>query len=198
MSKAEVLSQFDTSFHIAPGHYRSRQQYDSLLKSGVKKHNWFERQLVYKNFDLKEKYGSNPKLILPAVINRFEHSIPQILFILLPLFALILKLVYIRRKQFFYVDHVIFTIHLYIFIFLMMLLTFGVGKLKTILNWNWLSFIEAIFVLAILFYLYKALRNFYQQGRGKTILKYFILLFFFFFTTALLFVIFFFFSLFET
>ena len=197
MSRKEVLSLIDSSFQMAPGHYRSREEYDSLLKSGAKKHNWIERQLTYKNFDLKEKYGSNAKVILPAVFNRFEHTIPQILFILLPLFALILKLVYIRRNQFFYVDHVIFTIHFYIFVFLMMLLIFGVVKIKGLLHWNWLDYLEQIFTLCILFYLYKALRNFYQQSRGKTIVKYLILLLSFAFTTTLLFIIFFFFSIFE-
>lgn len=186
-----------TTFHLAPGNYKSRKEYDSLLKSGVKKHNWFERQLVYKNFDLKEKYGSNPRLIIPELGNKFIHSIPQMLFILLPLFALILKLVYIRRKQFYYVDHVIFTLHLYIFIFLSMLVIFGVDKIKTFLNWDWLMYVKVILFIAVFFYLYKALRNFYKQRKAKTILKFFILLFLFFITTILLFVIFLFFSLFS-
>ena len=188
----------DTSgFSIAPGNFRSREQYDSLLKTGAKKHNWIERQLVYKNIDLRQKYGSNPSVILSTLINRFMHSLPQILFILLPLFALILKLVYIRRKQFYYVDHVIFTLHLYVFIFLVMLITFGLGRLRGILHWEWLRFITAIFVLSIFFYFYKALRNFYKQRRAKTIVKYFILLSLFLITTVFLFIIFFFFSIFA-
>ena len=194
MSRDSFRLQFN-NFSIAAGDYRSKAEYDSLLKAGVKKHDWFERQLVYKNIELKEKYGSDPKLILVALLNRFMHSLPQILFVLLPLFALILKLVYIRRKQFYYVDHVIFTIHLYIFVFLIMLVTFGIGKLKSLLHWDWLSFVTAIFVLGIFFYFYKALRNFYKQRRAKTIVKYLILLLFFLITTVLTFVVFFFFSL---
>jgi hypothetical protein len=196
LSRAEFTSTFN-NFSIAPGNYRSKKEYDSLLQAGVKKHNWFERQLVYKNIELKEKYSSDAKLIIRALLNKFMHLIPQILFVLLPLFALILKLVYTRRKQFYYVDHVIFTLHLYIFIFLMMLLTFGFGKLKSLLNWNWLSFVSVIFVLSIFFYFYKALRNFYKQRRAKTIFKYFILLLMFSFTTVLTFAIFFFFSMFS-
>ena len=101
------------------------------------------------------------------------HSLPQMLFVLLPLFAFILKLIYIRRKQFYYVDHIIFTIHLYVFIFLVMLVTFGISKMRSLLHWDWLSFLSAIFVLSIFFYFYKALRNFYKQRRAKTILKVF-------------------------
>jgi len=186
----EAFNQEFNNFSIGPGNYRNSKEYDSLLKAGAKKHNWFERQLVYKNIELKEKYDSNPKLIVVALLSRFTHSLPQMLFVLLPLFALILKLVYVRQKQFYYVDHVIFTIHLYIFIFLVMLITFGISKLKNLLNWQWLNFLSAIFVLGIFFYFYKALRNFYKQRRAKTILKYFILLLLFLITTVLMFTIF--------
>ena len=197
LSLQQVKAILDSnSFNIAPGDYRSRKEYDSLLNAGAKKHNWFERQLVYKNFELKEKYNSNPKLILTALLNRFMHSLPQMLFVLLPLFAFILKLIYIRRKQFYYVDHIIFTIHLYVFIFLVMLVTFGIGKLRSLLHWEWLSFLSGIFVLSMFFYFYKALRNFYKQRRAKTILKYFILLLLFLITTVLMFIVFFIFSIF--
>ena len=193
----ERMKEATTSFSLSPTHYRSRAEYDSLLKAGVKKHNWLERQLVYKDIELKAKYKSDGKLILVALLNKFMHSLPQMLFVLLPLFALILKLVYIRRKEFFYVDHVIFTIHLYIFIFMMMLITFGISSLKSMLHWKWLSYLGAIFVLTIFYYFYKALRKFYRQRRAKTILKYFILLVAFLFTISLMFILFFFFSAFT-
>jgi hypothetical protein len=196
LKRAEVITLMDTSgFRIAPGNYRSKKEYDSLLKAGVKKHNWVERQLVYKNLEIKEKYGSDPKVVLAALLNRFMHSLPQMLFVLLPLFALILKLIYIRRKQFYYVDHIIFTIHLYVFIFLVMLVTFGISKMRSLLHWDWLSFLSGIFVLSMFFYFYKALRNFYKQRRAKTIIKYLILLLLFLITTIFLFILFFFFSL---
>ncbi|HAF79232.1 MAG TPA: hypothetical protein DCG42_18145, partial [Maribacter sp.] len=34
---------------------------------------------------------------------------------------------------------------------------------------------EGLFILIFAFYLYKAMRNFYQQGRVKTVIKYFFL-----------------------
>ena len=197
MTREELNARMDsvTGFHLTPKKYKSRQEYDSLIKSGAKKHNWIQKQLVYKNFDLKEKYGSNGRIILAALLNKFMHYLPQMLFVLLPLFALILKLIYIRRKQFFYVDHIIFTIHLYIFIFLIMLITFGISKLNALLDWGWLKYLVIIFILSIFFYFYKALRNFYKQRRAKTIFKYFILLFLFFITTLFMFIIFFFSSI---
>lgn len=197
LSKAEVFTRLDSgNFNLGPGNYRSRAEYDSVLKSGVKKHNWWQKQLIYKNFELKEKYNSNPRAIIAALVNKFIHWLPQMLFVLLPLFALTLKLVYVRRKNFYYVDHVIFTIHLYIFLFLIMLITFGISKAKNLLDWDWLTYLRAAFVLSIFFYFYKALRNFYKQRRAKTILKYFILLFLFFLITLFTFIVFMFFSIF--
>lgn len=198
LTREQVLERIDSGgFQITPGNYRSRGEYDSLLKAGVKKHNWIERQLVYKNIDLQEKYGSKPKLILVALLDRFMHSLPQMLFVLLPLLALILKLVYIRQKQFYYVDHVIFTIHFYIFTFLVMLITFGISELRSLLHWEWLRVIGVIFIFSIFFYFYKALRNFYMQRRAKTMVKYFILFFLFSISIGLMFIIFFFLSIFS-
>lgn len=197
MNKAEAFALMDSgNFTLGPGNYRSKAEYDSVLKSGIKKHNWWQRQLIYKNIELKEKYNSKPRAIIAALINKFIHWLPQMLFVLLPLFALTLKLVYVRRKNFYYVDHVIFTIHLYIFIFLIMLITFGISKAKSVLDWDWLTYLRGAFILSIFFYFYKALRNFYKQRRAKTILKYFILLFLFFFITLFTFIVFLFFSIF--
>ena len=64
------------------------------------------------------------------------HNCPKVLFISLPIFALLLKLLYVRRKQFYYVDHGIFSIHLYIFSFLILLILFGIGELKTDTGWG--------------------------------------------------------------
>ena len=197
LSLKEIQLRKDSGFmQIGPGNYRTKKEYDSVLKNGIKKHNWLERQLVYKNIELKEKYSSNPNSFVPDFLQKFLHSLPQMLFVLLPLFAMILKLVYIRKKEFYYVDHIIFTIHFYIFTFLAMLVIFGIGKLKDQLEWAWLSYLSAIFIISIFFYFYKALRNFYKQRRAKTVIKYFILLTLFLMITLLMFIVFLFSSIF--
>ena len=198
LTKEELKKKLDTaSFSVAPGNYKSKAEYDSLLKAGVKKHNWFERMLVYKNIELNQKYRHNKRAALVDIMARVQHSIPQMLFILLPLFALILKFLYIRHKDFYYTDHAIFTIHFYIFIFIAMLLIFGVKKIESTTGAHWLEYINLVFTLAIFFYLYKAMRNFYNQKRAKTILKYFMLLFSFLTTGTVIMLIFFFISIFE-
>ncbi len=181
---------------FTPSKFKTRKEYDSALAHG-KKHNWVERQIMYRQFELNEKYKDNNKQLLSILVDRLMHSLPQILFISLPLFALLLKLLYIRRKQFYYVNHAIFTIHLFVFVFIALLVIFGLGKLIETLHWGWLSFLNTLLILFIFFYNYKAMRNFYQQGRGKTIAKFLILHTINFFIVMILFVIFFMFSLFK-
>ena len=202
MTRADFKNYFDSAkenagFQFIPGRYKSKAEYDSVLQSGKKKHNWWQKQLVYKQIEVNEKFKNNMSGGISAFINILLHSLPQMFFILLPLFALILKLLYIRHKNYFYVNHGIFSIHFYIFTFIAMLILFGLGKLNGELNWTLISVIEIIISLGLFFYLYKAMRNFYKQRRAKTIIKFLILCFLLLITIMLLFLIFMFFSLFK-
>jgi hypothetical protein len=150
-------------------------EYDSLQKTLPEKERdgkierYFSRK-VYKATD----YGrENPGELWHRVKQNFYHSLPYMFFISLPLIALLLRLLYIRRKQYFFVSHAIFTIHLYSAIFILYLLLISVKTLPG--RWDLLRFIPAI---AILFYVYKALRNFYKQRRFKTMIKYGLFMFF--------------------
>lgn len=202
MSRAEFKNYFDSSadqanVQFTPGKYRSKAEYDSLLRSGKKDHNWFERQLIYKNIEINEKFKGRRGEIYTTFSEILLHSLPQMFFILLPLFAAILKLLYFRRKNYYYVNHGIFTIHFYIFSFIAMLIMFGLSKLNSSLDWGFITFIQVLLGFGILFYLYKAMRNFYQQRRAKTIIKFLLLYFSLLFTFMILFVVFIFFSLFK-
>jgi len=202
MTRAQFKNYFDSvkgkaGIHFTSSQYKSKKAYDSVLRSGKKDHNWWQRQLIYKEIEINDKFRGNPAETLNAYINILVHSLPQMIFISLPLFAFLLKLLYIRRKTYYYVNHGIFSIHFYIFIFLVLLFLFGLGKLNTELNWGFIRFIEVISGFGLLFYLYKAMRKFYGQRRGKTILKFIILSFLFFLTILFLFAFFIFFSFFK-
>ena len=177
--------------------YKSKNEYDSLLASGAIHHHWFTRQLVYKGMSVNEKYGNNFKHFLADLTNGLLHSLPEMLFISLPLLALLLKLLYVRRKQFYYVDHAIFSIQLYIFVFIALLFIFGLDKIQEQLHWGLIKYLKLTIILSLFFYEYKAMRNFYRQRRGKTILKYFLLNLMFLITMVSLFVVFLFFSFFK-
>ena len=202
MSRAAFKNYIDSAkekagFHFAPGDYNSKAEYDSVLKSGKKVHNWWQRQLTYKNIEINEKYKNNMTEGLNAFLNILLHSLPQMFFILLPLFAGILKLLYLRRKNYYYVNHAIFSIHFYTFSFIAMLVIFALNKLNSQLHLTFFKVIEIIIGFGIFFYLYKAMRNFYKQRRAKTIIKFLMLFLLLLFTLMLLFLIFVFFSFFK-
>ena len=172
----------DPAFFV-PGNinldYRSQMAYDSVQKElPVKKRDgWFRRSMLHKKILFNTKWKDDKKEAMALFMEKFMHTLPQALFLSLPVFALILLLLYARRK-FYYADHGIFAIHLYCACFIILLLYFGIDKLKITSGWEWLEIINVLLMLSIFFYLYKAMRKFYGQGRFKTIMKFIILNFF--------------------
>ncbi|MEO8406167.1 MAG: DUF3667 domain-containing protein [Chitinophagaceae bacterium] len=183
--------------HFTGRRYNSRAQYDSVLASGVKKHNWIERKLIYKEIDLNEKYHNDDKQIIHAFANALLHSIPQILFISLPILALFFKLLYIRRKDFYYVSHAIFCIYLYIFLFLGLTVIFSLSKLNDALHSGILKFLIATTIIGLFVYEYAAMYKFYGQGKFKTFIKFFLINILLGVLIGILFVVYMFFSLFN-
>ena len=181
-------------FHFTGRVYKSSAEYDSLLANGVKKHNWLQRTMIHREIELNEKYKNDQAKILAAFASTLIHSIPQMLFVSLPLFALILQLLYARRKEFYYTNHLIFSIHFYIAIFIMLLFIIGLQQLKTYIHWNGLNWIIGFIYAFLFYYEYRSMRNFYQQGRGKTILKFILLNILYIIIITILFLLFTFFS----
>ena len=144
-----------------------------------------------KSIALNQKYEGDQSKIFAELINKFLHTFPYLLFVSLPLYALFLKLLYIRhRKEYFFADHGVFLIHLYIFTFLFLLLYFGLDKLEDTTHWSAIGYIEGILFLIGIFYTIKAMKNFYRQGWGKTILKFIIFNILCLFSVVLLFTVF--------
>lgn len=189
-----VNSSTDSALRFTPGSYSTKEEYDSLLRSGVKKHNWLERKLTYRQIEINEKYRGHASDAIKTISEAFLHKLPQLLFVSLPLLALLLKLLYIRHKEFYYVSHGIFSLHLYIFVFIALLFFMSLGKINDSVHWGFIITLRGLLLLSMFFYLYKAMRNFYQQRRAKTILKFMLLVFSFLITMVILFVFFIFFS----
>ncbi len=156
--------------------YASVAEYDSIQKSlpAAKRHGWFKRNLIRKVVSINERYAHKPEEAVSKLSDIFLHRLPYMLFVSLPLFALILRIVYFRRKQFYFADHGVFTIHLYIFTFLVLLAFFSINSLIGVTGWGWLNILNGLIFLLLFFYLYRAMRTFYGQGRWKTVIKFLI------------------------
>jgi hypothetical protein len=157
--------------------YRSFAAYDSAqrLLPAADRDGWYQRKYVAKKIEIVNRVNADSGVFFKELFSNFIHSFPKILFISLPVFALLLKLLYVRRKQFYYVDHGIFAVHQFIFTFLVLLVYFSVIKLYEDTGWSWLQWVIAAIVIYPFVYFYKAMRRFYGQRRGKTILKYILL-----------------------
>lgn len=156
--------------------YKNIAAYDSLIKSGTLKHGWLQQRIEKKQILVNEKYKGNQASFLKVMVDVFLHSFPQLLFVSLPIFAFGLQLLYFRRKEYYYVSHAIFTIHYYIFILAVLLLSIAIYKLLMIFKIASLGTLTSLISFIVFFYLYKAMRKFYEQGRTKTLLKFSLLL----------------------
>jgi hypothetical protein len=112
-----------------------------------------------------------------SFINQLLDNIPAALFVLLPLMALVLKMLYPLSKRY-YVEHLLFVLHFHAFFFLILTLEVLFSRMAV-----WLTLPDMIGNLSVFFvslyvpvYLYKAMRRVYGQGRAITILKFFVLL----------------------
>lgn len=92
------------------------------------------------------------------------NQLPFIIFFFLPFFALAMWFIYIRRT-FTYMEHLVFIFHTQTMFFILIGISILIGQIIH-------SSIIGITLLVFLFYLYKAMRKFYNQGRFKTIVKF--------------------------
>lgn len=90
-----------------------------------------------------------------VVRDRFVGYLPVAMFFVLPLYALMLKVLFIRRHRF-YAEHLVFSMHIHTMAFVV----FGVG-LVTPESW---PVVDGILLLALTAYYFMALKRFYATG----------------------------------
>ena len=120
---------------------------------------------------VKEKIGSSGDrgvIFLKALIDNLG---PMVL-CCIPLFALVLKILYIFKKRY-YIEHLVFALHTHAFVFLSTLIIIGIGLL---LNWKVpgaLTPVVCTFLsFAVLINLLVAIRRVYKQNWFATLFKF--------------------------
>jgi hypothetical protein len=121
---------------------------------------WFEKYMF--KLAMKMRVSGEEK-----VMEEFYHYISKLIFLLIPIFALLLKLLYIRRKKTYY-EHLVFSLHFHSFVFLLYIL----AEIASVVTFAPQNFIPVILFV----YLFFALKKVYTQKTGKTLLKNFLLL----------------------
>ena len=118
---------------------------------------------------------NEPRLLVES----FLQSLPQTLFVLLPIFALLLKIFYLFRRRL-YMEHLIVALHSHAFLCASLLLLVGLGSLRDLIGvagfWHaTLGWLEAAIALWMPLYLLLMQKRVYAQGWFMTLLKYAVL-----------------------
>ena len=105
-----------------------------------------------------------------ALSKAIVHNIPRAMFVFLPLLALVMWLLYWRPQRH-YVEHLLFLIHNHAFVFLMLALKALLEMIPFVGEHR--ALLETATWLYMIWYLYRAMRTVYGQGRILTLAKYF-------------------------
>jgi hypothetical protein len=163
------------NFGLEKAEYATLEAYDSAqnAKPEAKRDGWFKRIVMVRAIELNNKYkDDDSKSFGKDFGNAFKDNFSKVLFWLLPFFALVLKLLYVRRG-FYYSEHLVFSIYYYNFFYL-------AGSVQMLLNQiSWLGWLAAVLSFWIYFYLLFGMKRMYMQGWGKTIAKFVIFSFLF-------------------
>ncbi|HEY4194490.1 MAG TPA: DUF3667 domain-containing protein [Mucilaginibacter sp.] len=123
----------------------------------------------HKTFDYRERYGPMAR---ETFTEEIQHNTPKMMFLLLPLFALILRFTFWKSKKF-YVEHLIYAFHLHCFLFLFL----GIAlQFEFLLPSGWsviTSWITALATLYVIWYIYQSLRMVYHRSGFRTVTKMF-------------------------
>lgn len=101
----------------------------------------------------------------------FLDLAPPVIFVLLPLFAFLLKIVYINTGRY-YTEHLILAVHNHCFIYISLFIS---GLLKFLPSHIITETLKAIVLIWIPVYLFLSLKNTYGEGWLSTIIKYIVL-----------------------
>jgi Protein of unknown function (DUF3667) len=163
LAKTKIGKQ-NMGFSINSTKYKTKEAYDSaqLTKPENERAGWLVSKLAHQAIELNQR---SQEEIKNEFKESFSNNFSKILFFLLPFFALILKLLYIRQ-DYFYSEHLVFSIYYYNFFYL----AASVQMLVSLVPW--LFWLAVIIGCWIFIYLLLAMKRMYGQRWGKTILKF--------------------------
>jgi len=149
---------------VPPGDFGPLLQIDKPASEGFEK--WLEQRA-------KEKMGEHGSKMALFIATLFSN-LPYMMFCCIPLFAFVLKMLYVRKRVF-YIDHLVYALHIhsfaYLAIMLIVLITIGLNRsipgafAGWIIAALWITFAVQVFM---------SIRRVYRQGWFFTVFKFFL------------------------
>lgn len=148
----------------------SQKKVDSLIKINAPDKD------IYRAMGMKDDAGAFSRKVYSqmlkfykqrnggSIYQAFLDTIPIAMFVLLPIFAFILKLLYFKTGSFSH--HLVFSFYFFAFIFMVFSLMVLVG-----LVWKTPFWLTLLILLTTFFYLVLAVKRFYNQGYLVSLLK---------------------------
>ena len=140
--------------------------FDADTKSSTPFERWLETRA-------KEKMGEHGTKMGLFIATLFSN-LPYMMLCCIPLFAFVLKILYIRR-HIFYIDHLIYALHIHTFLYtavmLIVLATMGLNRIAPPALAGWIiALLWILFVVQI----FLSIRRVYRQGWFMSTLKFFV------------------------
>jgi len=148
---------------------RPKTYNDYLVKQSKlpanKRDNFFSRYMAKKSYSWRAQ-GKNAK---EEFMTEFEHNTSKMMFLLLPVFALILSVAFYKNKKY-YVEHLIYAFHYHCFVFLFLTIIMLI-QLLIPNSWGLTEWMYGLAGLVIIWYTYRSFRMVYHRSAIRTITK---------------------------
>ncbi|CAM4111141.1 DUF3667 domain-containing protein [Cytophagaceae bacterium 50C-KIRBA] len=137
----------------------------------------FFQNIIVHFFELQKKYPDSQQFY-KALYDGVSHKMSQVLFITIPLLALILQVVFLRRKHFYFMHHGIFVLHMATSLFVVLFMRNVLDIIQLGLSWKFMDVLKTCLMLIWGYFYYQSFKNFYALKGVKSVL---------FFTVSILF-----------
>ncbi len=135
---------------------------------GTKSSTPFERWLEAKAKDKMGERGTKMGLFISTLFS----NLPYMMLCCIPLFAFVLKVLYLRRRIF-YIDHLIYALHIHTFAYVgIMLVVLATIALNRVVPGPIAGWIIALLWIAFVVQIFLSIRRVYRQGWFITIFKF--------------------------
>ncbi len=149
----EQVSDTSLEQYLARQDSLPEEQRDGFIKR------YFNKKTIAANksdFDFGEKVNET-----------FKKNIPKMMFLILPIFALILSM-FFRRKKLYYVEHFYHSVYIHSFFYLYMLIF---ALIAFVTPEAWKTYLTIISLTGLFVYFYKSLMKVYEENAVLTMLK---------------------------
>ncbi len=129
---------------------------------------------------LRKQFKKLKKENIGTLLKNVLNNLPTLMFFLIPILALILKILYFFSKRY-YMEHLIVVLYSQSFLFFMVLIAVSLEKVVELSSAAWpdwpliyavMDVLVTVSYLWMFIYMFLFLKNVYQQGNGITFLKF--------------------------